>query len=102
LSGESALPRVIRSSLAKSDLIEIWFFIAKDSPDAADRFLALISEKCELIATSPEMGRRRDELAPGLRSFPVGRYLIFYRPIEDGIEVARVLSAYRDTGAFFN
>jgi toxin ParE1/3/4 len=96
------LPSVIRSNLAKSDLIEIWHFIANDSPDAADRFLSLIGQKCELIATSPEMGRRRDELALGLRSFPVGRYLIFYRPIEDGIEIVRVLSSYRDIGAFFN
>ena len=47
------------------------------------------------------MGRQRDELAPTLRSFPVGRYVIFYRSIEGGIEVARVLSAYRDLGRLF-
>jgi toxin ParE1/3/4 len=45
------------------------------------------------------MGRRRDELGPALRSFPVGRYVIFYRSTKGGIEVARVLSAYRELGA---
>lgn len=93
--------RVQRSDLAEADLIEIWFFIAKDSPDAADRFLDLLAEKCQLLADSPEMGRRRDELAPTLRSFPVGRYAIYYRMTPKGIELARVLSAYRDLDAFF-
>ena len=95
------MARVHRSNLAEGDLVEIWLFIAKDSPDAADRFLDLLAQKCELLAESPEMGRRRNELSPGLRSFPVGRYVIFYRSTEEGIEVARVLSAYRDLGSFF-
>ena len=93
--------RVQRSDLAEADLVEIWLFIAKDSPDAADRFLDLLAEKCELLAGSPEMGRRRDAFAPALRSFPVGRYAIYYRVTREGIEIARVLSAYRDLDAFF-
>ena len=44
----------------------------------------------------PELGRSREELAPSLRSFPARKYIIFYRPAEDGIEVIRVLSSYRD------
>lgn len=42
------------------------------------------------------MGRSREELAPSLRSLPVDKYVIFYRPIENGIQVERVLSGYRD------
>lgn len=90
-----------RSALAERDLLEIWSYIAKDNPSAADRFLDLIGEKCALLAVSPEMGRRREELAPSLRSFPVGRYIIFYRPGERGIQVVRVLSADRDIAALF-
>jgi toxin ParE1/3/4 len=92
---------VRRSALAELDLLEIWSHIAKDSASAADRFLDLIGEKCDLLAASPDMGRRREELAPSLRSFPVGRYVIFYRPRERGIQVVRVLSAYRDIAALF-
>lgn len=47
------------------------------------------------------MGRRRDELLPSLRSFPVEDYLIFYRSIEDGIDILRVVSGYRDLEALF-
>jgi hypothetical protein len=35
-------------------------------------------------------------LAPELRSFPVGRYVVFYRPQDDGIDVVRVLHSARD------
>jgi toxin ParE1/3/4 len=90
------LARVLRSSLAELDLLEIWSYIADDNPDAADRFLDLVAEKCQLLAENPEMGRRREDLAPQLRSFPVGRYLIFYRSMEQGIAIARVLNAARD------
>ena len=89
------------SGLAEEDLLEIWSYIARDNPDAADRFIDLLTEKCELLAESPKIGRRREELAPRLYSFPVGRYVIFYQLAERGIEVARILSSYRDLGQFF-
>ena len=95
------MPQVFRSALAEQDLLEIWLYIAKDSPDAADRFLDRLGEACELLAASPEIGRRRADLAPSLRSFPVGRYVIFYRSSESGIQVVRVLSAYRDINPLF-
>ncbi len=44
---------------------------------------------------------RRAELAADLRSFPFGRYVIFYAPIEDGIDVVRVLHGARDIDAVF-
>jgi len=47
------------------------------------------------------MGRERPELLPGMRSFPLGRYLIFYRIVEETLQVVRVLSGYRDLDAQF-
>ena len=38
----------------------------------------------------------REDLAHGLRFFPVGTYLIFYKIGENGIIVARVLHGARD------
>ena len=89
------------SRLAEQDLLDIWTYIAKDNPDAADRFTDLLIQKCDNLCDFPEVGTRRDELAPSLRSFPVGRYIIFYRVADPGIEVVRILSAYRDLGRFF-
>jgi toxin ParE1/3/4 len=42
------------------------------------------------------MGRSRPELAPNLRSFPVGQYVIFYLPLAKGVEIVRVLHGARD------
>lgn len=47
------------------------------------------------------MGRDRQELATTLRSFPTGNYVIFYYPVETGIEVARVLYGARDIRQVF-
>ena len=89
------------SPRAEQDLIDIWDFIAQDDIDAADRVRDDIEQKCETLAQTPGMGRARDELVPSLRSFPVGKYVIFYRPIEDGIEIARILHGARDLKSIF-
>lgn len=87
--------------LAKQDLKEINRFIALDNPDAARRFITLIRQKCQTLAEFPELGRSWDDLGIALRSFPVGDYLIFYRPgVKSGVEVIAVVSGYRDIETF--
>lgn len=87
---------------ADQDLLEIAFYIALDSVEVADRFIDRIHDRLELLAQSPGMGRPRDELAPSLRSFTVGNYVIFYRLSRDGIEVIRVLHGARDIDSIFH
>jgi len=48
------------------------------------------------LADFPKMGISRDDIQAGLRSQPVGNYLIFYFPLADGIEIVRVLHGSRD------
>ena len=55
-----------------------------------------------VLATQLMLGRARNEPAPGVRSFPVGRYVVFYVPLDDGIDVVRVLHGARDIDAVFN
>ncbi len=86
---------------ARTDLDEIWFYIAQDNVDAADKFIRVIVSRFSRLAAMPQLGRRREELSPRLRSFPVGRYVIFYRPMENGIEIARVLHGARDFPPLF-
>ncbi len=82
-------------------LTEIWLYIAADSPLAADRFIDFIYEKCISLCSAPEIGRERRDLLLGIRCLPVKRYLIFYRVTNQAIEVARILSGYRDVEALF-
>ncbi len=87
--------RFIRTAKAEEDLIEIWIYIAADNPTAADRLLDQIDTKCQMLANNPELGQARPDIASGLRYFPVGRYLILYRNISEGIEVVRVVHGAR-------
>lgn len=82
--------------------MEIWAYIAEDSIVEADRWLDRLDKKLELWATQPMMGRGRDELSPGIRSLPFGRYVVFFQPLEDGVDVVQVLHGSRDTDAIFD
>ena len=84
------------SKQSRSDLDDIWLYIASDNVTAADRFIDELVGKFQTLAIQPGIGRTRDELAESLRSFPVGNYVIFYRAMQHGIEVVRVLSGFRD------
>ena len=41
------------------------------------------------------------KLLPGLQSFSIGNYVVFYREIKDGIDVIRVLRSSRDVEGIF-
>jgi toxin ParE1/3/4 len=89
------------SPRAREDLLEIWSYVAEDSETNADGFIDKIHETMELLAGQPGLGRHREELAPGIQSFPVGRYIIFYRVVLPAIEIVRVLHGARDIENIF-
>ena len=90
---------IVLQPRAKADISEIWEFIAEDSDDQADAFIDLIDQNFQLLAQKSGLGRRREELAEGLRSIPVGRYVIFYLPIPGGVPIVRLLHGARDIEA---
>jgi toxin ParE1/3/4 len=61
----------------------------------------MIAATCNTVADSVLMGRARPDLPGSLRSFPKGHYVIYYRIVSDGIEVARVLHGARDIRRLF-
>ena len=94
------MPSILKKQRAELDLFDIWIYVAADNPDKADAFLDMFEEKFNLLAHSPMMGRERTELSKSIRSFPVGNYLVFYQPIEGGIDTFRVLLSARDIPLF--
>ena len=90
------MAKLIIAPSAQQDLADIHDYIARDKPIAAANWVEKIEEKCKLIAATPEFGERRPEYGTDIRSSVVGRYVIFFRPIENGIEVARVIAGDRD------
>ena len=93
--------RIIKRPEAENDLDDIWLYIAQDNLDNADKLLDEIEEISRKLARFADMGQNRDDLHPGLQSFPVGKYLIFYIPINGGIEIVRVLHGMMDIDALF-
>jgi toxin ParE1/3/4 len=88
-----------KSPQAEIDIASIWRFIAENNVKAADAVLDQIEKTFAMLAQTPMAGRSRSDLSRGLRSFPVGGYIIFYIPVSDGIEVVRVMSGRRDIDA---
>ena len=84
------------SPLARSDLDRIWEYIARDNPSAARAMITRIISAMENLVQFPGMGPVREDLAPGLRSFPVKPYLILYRPRGGAVEISRIVHGSRD------
>jgi len=84
-----------KTSQAEEDPTDIWLYIAQDNPDAADNLLDSFEEKGQLLAENPELGQASPDIAEDFRYLPVGRYLMLYRLIPDGIELVRVVQGMR-------
>ncbi|MEQ8465706.1 type II toxin-antitoxin system RelE/ParE family toxin [Coleofasciculus sp. E1-EBD-02] len=95
------MSRLKLSDQAAQDIEDIWNYIAQENPQAADNILDKLRERFFLLTKFPELGRVRPDLAPSVRGFPVGNYIIFYRSLEQGIEIVRVLRGSRDLRRIF-
>jgi toxin ParE1/3/4 len=85
---------------ARTDLDELWFYVAKNgSVDTADRVVESITARFVLLGRHPRAGRRRDDLRPGVRVFPVGEYVVLYRVDADDVSIQRVVRGSRDVEA---
>jgi toxin ParE1/3/4 len=96
---------VIKRARVWLDLDEIAEYIGRSNPPAALRFLDAFDQTVASLAPMPEMGSLWESDHPrlyGLRTWPVRgckKYLIFYRPIDNGVEILRVLHGARDLDA---
>ncbi len=90
------------SPRAEDDLREIWSYIADNNQDAADRVIGELMTKFKLLEHNPKLGRTRHELLVNLRAFAVKKYVILYMPLENGVEIFRILHGARDLDAIFD
>ncbi len=96
------MSRIIRSAESEQDIWEIAARIARDNPRSAERIIERFDGVLQMLSQHPLAGRSREELAGNLRGFPVGNYIRFYRPMADGIELARVLHGSQDLRRLFS
>lgn len=72
-----AILRFVRE--ARQDLEELWVYIARDNPDAADQYLEEIYQKTLLHSQQPQLGRTEPSLARRLRQAPASVRSFLYR-----------------------
>lgn len=89
------MPQARRGYQAELDALEIWVQVARHDSAAADRLIDRFTAVIAQLAERPHLGRLVDHLLPGLRSIPVGNYLIFHRPEEDGVFIVRIIHGAR-------
>lgn len=93
---------------AEEDLIEIYCFIALDSPAAADRIFAKLQSSVQILARNPRIFQRRPEIRPPTRVLIERPYLVLYEihpDSDDGpvreVEIVRVVDGRRDLKNLF-
>ncbi len=90
------LPFVI-SKKAVSDLEEIWLYtVEKWSIEHADRYYNLIFDEINYICKNINAGKSMEHVRKGYRASKVKFHFIFYRVVNDTIEVIRILHERMD------
>ena len=85
---------------AEADLFDIYTYIADNvGLRIAGNYVTRIEAACMSLATFPERGAPRDDLAPGVRVLIFERRAtIAYRVEGDRVRIARIFDAGRDYG----
>lgn len=83
---------------ARAELESIWLYIARESgsTDIATRVTDSIAQRFWLLSRHSNLGRRRDDLRPGLRSLTAGDYVILYRIEKDTVVILHIFHGSRD------
>ncbi len=95
------MKRYVINIIASRDLREISDYFYSLNIEAGEQFFIQFSSKCKQLAAFPNLGRSYAEILPSLRGIPLQNYIIFYRLLEDGVEIMRVVSGRRDLPFLF-
>jgi toxin ParE1/3/4 len=91
------LSRYVLSPRARADLEEIWNYSAAHWGDAqAEAYVRQIQAAIEKVAADPRRGRACDDIRDGYYKASVGSHVLFYRRIENGVDVVRILHQKMD------
>ena len=87
---------------ADADLDDIYEWIARDDPQAAERTVERIVDAAKRLRHFPDSGTSRPELGPQARSIVIGKYLVLYRVGSDSVDILRVVHGARDLGGMLD
>jgi toxin ParE1/3/4 len=88
--------KVVYTPAAREDLLSLWLWIAQHDSRAADRIFDLIEERCGQLRHHPELGPARPDIAAEARALVIEKWIAFYRLVDGGVQVVRVVDGRRD------
>ncbi len=97
--------QLIYLASVRRDLLDILSYVAEESGSVAvaQGFVAQLRYRCRALASKPgTLGRARPELHPEVRSVTHKGYVIFFRYVEDRLEVVNILEGHRDIDSYFS
>ena len=88
---------------ARADLAVIWQSTARHwGRLQADRYYNELIACFKALARNPHLGRTRDEIKPGYRSFPQGRHVVFYVvTLSSAVEIIGIPHQSEDVETYF-
>ena len=95
------MARYLINVLATQDLNDIADYFATYNVRAGEKFFKSFNQKCKQLVSFPNSGKNYKEIAPDLKGIALSGYIIFYRTIDDGVEILRVISGRRDLPVIF-
>jgi toxin ParE1/3/4 len=82
---------------AERGLEEIFVYWAERASLAtADRLIEAIVNRFWLLGEYPDSGKPSDDIARGVKCFPAGKYLIYYRAAAKGVDILHIFHGARD------
>ena len=94
--------RYVLSPRAKSDIDHIWNYSEKLwGAGQAESYIRQLQHSIEEVAACSAIGRACPEVRAGYYKYPSGSHILFYRLIEGGIDIVRILHERMDFGQHF-
>ncbi|MGR9247393.1 type II toxin-antitoxin system RelE/ParE family toxin [Rhizobium leguminosarum] len=88
---------VFYSSRARSDMLDLWLWIAGNSGSAmADTIIDRIEQRISSLGQHPQMGPKRSEIAADARVLVIERWLALYSVDNDDVRIVRILDGMSD------
>ena len=98
------MARIVERPKARQELEDIAVHIGTYRPSAARRFLAAAQKLYATFAALPALGSLWEPESPSFAGVPYfaipryPKYVVFYRPLADGVEILHILHGARDLG----
>ena len=92
----------VLSDIAEADISDIYdYTVSKHGAAQAAVYLSGLDRFLDNLVDQPTMGKARNDIRDGLRSFQYEHHTIFYRLLDDHIRIVRILHSSRDMPRHF-